>query len=184
MRADELLACRSRPQRNSADESLLGPCWEKSRRWPSSPGRTRHLTLYLRSCQLRGLVPGATERRPVRSSDAKSGASFEQMTIEGSVLLRESPRHRARLDHAGDRQHRPMGAQGVAGRPSPSFTRRHRRHHHRHGPRHHGRLDTPRHPHGRPLDYPADSEFAARTSLRTSLALARVSACFASDAHW
>ena len=29
------------------------------------------------------LVPGATERRPVRSSDAKSGASFEQMTIEG-----------------------------------------------------------------------------------------------------
>ena len=24
MRADELLACRSRPQRNSADESLLG----------------------------------------------------------------------------------------------------------------------------------------------------------------
>jgi len=29
------------------------------------------------------LAVGSTDRRPVRSSDAKSGASFEQMTIEG-----------------------------------------------------------------------------------------------------
>ena len=83
MRADELLACRSRPQRNSADESLLGALLGEEPPLALTPGRTRHLTLYLRSCQLRGLVPGATERRPVRSSDAKSGASFEQMTIEG-----------------------------------------------------------------------------------------------------
>jgi len=29
------------------------------------------------------LVAGASDRRPVRSSDAKSGASFELLTIEG-----------------------------------------------------------------------------------------------------
>ncbi len=35
------------------------------------------------------LLAGATDRRPVRSSDAKSGADFELLTIQGrSCFLR------------------------------------------------------------------------------------------------
>ena len=63
------------------------------------------------------LVADATVRTPVRSTDAKSGASFERVEIDGEPLLPQGAVARAGLDHARHRQHDELGVPGVAGRP-------------------------------------------------------------------
>ena len=65
------------------------------------------------------LVAGATDRVEVRTSDAKSGARFERLVIDGERHFLKVALGRRRLDHAGHRQHLELGVQGLAGRALP-----------------------------------------------------------------
>ena len=95
------------------------------------------------------LTAGATDRRPIRTSDARSGAEFEMLNIDGhrrflKVLDAESDwimRVTGNTDHW---EHKVWQA-GLYHR----FPERDRSHDHRDGAGHHRWLDSPRDPHER-----------------------------------
>ena len=81
------------------------------------------------------LVAGATDRVEVRTSDAKSGARFERLRIDGVTHFLKSLSAERRLDHAGHRQQLELGVQGLAGRDLRRDPAGHRPHRRGDGPR-------------------------------------------------